>query len=59
MPAHSPGKNRFASKMSAMHIPDENIMKMGGWKTDYAMKSVYRHAMEDKNREAQREEAIF
>ena len=58
-------RHYFASKMSAMHIPDENIMQMGGWKTDRIMKSVYRHAMEDKNRETQREaarklkEAIF
>lgn len=67
IPAFSIHKLRhyFASKMSAMHIPDENIMQMGGWKTDRIMKSVYRHAMEDKNREAQREaarklkEAIF
>lgn len=50
-------RHYFASKMSAMHIPDEDIMRMGGWKTDRIMKSVYRHAMEDKNREAQREAA--
>lgn len=29
-------------------------MKMGGWKTDYVMKDVYRHAMEYKNKEAQK-----
>ena len=37
-----------------MNIPEEDIMRMGGWETDYVMKGVYRHAMEDKNQEAQR-----
>lgn len=40
--------------MSAMNIPDEDIMRYGGWETDYVMKNVYRHAMEDKNQKAQR-----
>lgn len=47
-------RHYFASKMSAMNIPDENIMKMGGWRTDHVMKSVYRHAIQDKEMEAQR-----
>lgn len=47
-------RHYFASKMSAMHVPDENIMKMGGWRTDHVMKEVYRHAMQDKEMEAQR-----
>lgn len=50
-------RHYFASKMSAMHVPDENIMKMGGWRTDHVMKSVYRHAMQDKEMELQREAA--
>lgn len=50
-------RHYFASKMSAMNIPEENIIKMGGWETDYVMKGVYRHAMEDKNKSAQREAA--
>lgn len=50
-------RHYFASKMSAMHIPDEDIMRMGGWKTDHIMKDVYRHAMQDKEMEAQREAA--
>ena len=42
--------------MSAMHMPDENIiMQMGGWKTERIMKSVYQHTMEDKNKEAERD----
>lgn len=59
MPSFSLHKLRhyFASKMSAMHVPDENIMKMGGWRTDHVMKSVYRHAMQDKEMQAQREAA--
>lgn len=50
-------RHYFASKMSAMNVPDADIMRFGGWETDHIMKSVYRHAMEDKNREAQREAA--
>lgn len=48
-------RHYFASRMSAMHIPDEDIIKMGGWQTDGVMKSVYRHAMQDKTMQAQRE----
>ncbi len=48
-------RHYFASKMSAMNIPEANIMKMGGWETDYVMKGVYRHAMEDKSNQVQRE----
>lgn len=50
-------RHYFASKMSAMNVPEADIMKFGGWETDYVMKGVYRHAMEDKNRKAQREAA--
>lgn len=47
-------RHYFASKMSAMNVPDEYIMQMGGWKTDHVMKSVYRHAMESKKKEVQK-----
>jgi integrase len=50
-------RHYFASKMSAMNVPEENIMKYGGWETDYVMKGVYRHAMADKNKEAARQAA--
>lgn len=50
-------RHYFASRMSAMNVPEADIMKFGGWETDYVMKGVYRHAMEDKNRKAQREAA--
>lgn len=35
-------------------IPAKDIMRFGSWETDYVMKGVYRHAMEDKNKDAQR-----
>ncbi len=47
-------RHYFASKISAMNVPEEDIMRFGGWETDYVMKGVYRHAMEDKNKDAQR-----
>lgn len=50
-------RHYFASKMSALNIPEEDILKMGGWGTDHVMKTVYRHAMEDKENQAQRDAA--
>lgn len=50
-------RHYFASKMSAMNIPEADIMRMGGWETDYVMKGVYRHSMEDKNKTMQRKAA--
>lgn len=40
-----------ASIMHALNIPDGYIMKRGGWENDNVLKSVYRHAMESKERE--------
>lgn len=59
MPRFSIHKLRhyFASKMSALNIPDADIMRMGGWETDYIMKSVYRHSTMDKEEAAKREAA--
>lgn len=48
-------RHYFASKMSAMNVPEADIMRMGGWETDHVMKGVYRHAMKDKNQESQRQ----
>ncbi len=48
-------RHYFASKMSALNIPDADIMKMGGWETDHIMKSVYRHSTMDKEENAKRE----
>lgn len=42
-------RHYFASKMSALSIPDVDILKMGGWKTDHVMKTVYLHSLMTKN----------
>lgn len=49
----SPHKLRhyFASVAHSLDIPDAYILETGGWKTDHVMKSVYRHALEDKTKE--------
>lgn len=50
-------RHYFASEMSALGIPEADILKMGGWETDHVMKSVYRHSMLDKEEQAKREAA--
>lgn len=50
-------RHYFASQMSAIGVPEADILKMGGWRTDGVMKSVYRHAMMDKDEQAKREAA--
>lgn len=50
-------RHYFASKMSVMNIPEADIMKMSSRETDYVMKSVYRHAMQDAGKKAQRDAA--
>lgn len=50
-------RHYFASKMSAMNIPEADILKMGGWSSDHVMKAVYRHSMMDKEEQAKREAA--
>ena len=50
-------RHYFASKMSAMNIPEADIMKMGGWETDHVMKTVYRHSMIEREEQAKREAA--
>lgn len=47
----------FASKMSALGIPEADILKMGGWETDRVMKSIYRHSMIDREEQAKRDAA--
>lgn len=47
-------RHYFASKLSSINVPDADIMRMGGWETDHVMKSVYRHSMTAKTRDAQR-----
>lgn len=47
-------RHYFASQMSAIGIPEADIMAMGGWETDHVMKSVYRHKMLDKEEDNKR-----
>lgn len=46
-------RHYFASFAHAEGIPDVYIMALGGWKTDYVMKSVYRHAFDEKKAQSQ------
>lgn len=47
-------RHYFASKMSALNIPEADIIAMGGWETDHVMKTVYRHSLaEDKKKSQQ------
>lgn len=59
MPRFSIHKLRhyFASKMSAMNVPEVDILKMGGWESDHVMKSVYRHSMMEREENAKRKAA--
>lgn len=50
-------RHYFASQMSALGVPEVDIMKMGGWESDYVMKTVYRHSMMDKEEQAKRDAA--
>lgn len=50
-------RHYFATKMSALNVPEADIMRMGGWETDHVMKSVYRHSMMEKDERAKREAA--
>lgn len=43
----------YASYAHSMGMSDADIMKSGGWKSDYVMKNVYRHAMKDSLQEQQ------
>lgn len=50
-------RHYFASQLSALGVPEVDILKMGGWETDHIMKSVYRHSMIDREEEAKRKAA--
>ena len=50
-------RHYFASRMSALGIPEADILKMGGWNSDHVMKSVYRHSMIDKEKNAKQDAA--
>lgn len=47
-------RHYFASQMSALGIPEADILRMGGWETDHVMKSVYRHSMMEKEEQSKR-----
>ncbi len=51
-------RHYFASQMAALGVPDADILRLGGWRSDHVMKSVYRHSMMDKEEQAKREAAI-
>ena len=48
-------RHYYCSMAHAMGIPDVYIMDQGGWKSDYVMKRVYRHAQEEKSKMVTRE----
>ena len=50
-------RHYFASQMSALGIPEADILKLGGWETDRVMKAIYRHSMMDKEENAKRDAA--
>lgn len=50
-------RHYFASKMSALGVPEADILRLGGWETDHVMKSVYRHSMMEKEEKAKRDAA--
>lgn len=41
-------RHRFASVAHDEGIPDQYIMEMGGWKSDYVMRRIYTHALQEK-----------
>lgn len=47
-------RHYFASMTHEMGIADADIMRMGGWKTDTVMKTVYRHSVATSVSEGQR-----
>lgn len=50
-------RHYFASEMSALGVPEVDILRLGGWETDRVMKSVYRHSMMEKEERAKRDAA--
>ena len=50
-------RHYFASELSALGVPEADILKLGGWETDYVMKGVYRHSMMYREEQAKREAA--
>lgn len=44
-----------ASIQHALGVPDAYIMQRGGWKSEAVLKNVYRHALEDKQKEVNKD----
>lgn len=40
-------RSYFASYASTLNIPEADIMKMGGWKSDFVFKRIYRESLDD------------
>ena len=52
-------RHYYASMAHALRIPDAYIMSSGGWKSDGTLKTIYRHALEDKKEEMQKQAADY
>lgn len=50
-------RHYYASMAHSLGIPDAYIMEAGGWKSDRTLKTVYRHALDDKIQEMQQSAA--
>lgn len=46
-------RHYFATEMAAL-ADEETVMAMGGWKTDYVMKNIYRHTQQERLMKAQK-----
>ena len=47
-------RHYFASQSAAMHIPDVQTMRLGGWQSPAIMRKVYTHAQEKQTKEESR-----
>lgn len=52
-------RHYYASVSHSLGIPDAYIMRSGGWKTDGVLKSVYRHALSDKQEEMEKKSGDY
>ena len=50
-------RHYYATMLHDMGVPDSDIMKLGGWSSDYVMKKIYRHSVQETADKAQ-EKAI-
>lgn len=42
-------RHMYASYAHSQGVPEADILKAGGWSTDYTMKSIYRHSLDVEN----------